>query len=79
MGGTAWKSLTNRLKAPTYISRGDHSHKIKEREQRTDVGKFSLINRTIRDWNNFPASVFERFPSSVKVFKSRVIRLSSEE
>jgi hypothetical protein len=44
---------------PTYYGRGDHRFKIKLRQQRTDVGKFSFLNRTIVDWNQLPATAFE--------------------
>jgi hypothetical protein len=26
-----------------------------DREQRTDIGKYSFVNRTIRNWNQLPA------------------------
>jgi hypothetical protein len=35
----------------SYLSRVDHNWKIRARKQRTDVGKFSFVNRTITDWN----------------------------
>jgi len=29
--------------------------KIQNREQRTDIGSYSSVNRTIRNWNQLPA------------------------
>jgi hypothetical protein len=38
-----------------YLSRGDHGKKIRSRKQRTDIGKYSFVNRTIQFWNQLPA------------------------
>ena len=35
----------------TALSRVDHNCKIRARKQRTDVGKYSFVNRTITEWN----------------------------
>ena len=56
-GRRAWKSIGDRLLGPCYLSRDDHNLKIRTRKQRTDVGKYSFVNRTIRNWNQFPAGV----------------------
>jgi hypothetical protein len=50
-GKRAWKEIGDRLQAPSYLSRVDHNWKIRTRKQRTDVGKFSFVSRTITDWN----------------------------
>jgi hypothetical protein len=42
-GERAWKDVGDRLQAPCYRRRVDHCPKI-----RTDVGKFSFVNNTIR-------------------------------
>ena len=44
-----WGELRARLHAPNYVGRGDHHLKIKERDQKTDIGKYSFINRGIRE------------------------------
>jgi len=49
--GRAWKAIGNRLLKSWYLSRGDHNRKIRTRKQRTNVGKYSFINRTIKSWN----------------------------
>ena len=41
-------------------------------KHRTDVGKFSLINRTITDWNNLSAVTKKTFPHNVNVFIYRI-------
>ena len=56
-----------------YLSRIDHDWKIRNRRQRTDIGKFSLVNRTIRLWNRLPAEVFlGTLPCKTRAFRKRV-------
>jgi hypothetical protein len=50
-GERAWKSIGDRLQAPSYLSRVDHNWKIRSRKRRTEIGKYSFLNRTITDWN----------------------------
>ena len=60
-GEWAWKAVGDRLQRPHYLSRVDHERKIRSRRQRTDVGKYSFVNRTIQDWNQLPAEVFFKY------------------
>ena len=39
----AWKAIGDRLKRPYYLSRVDHERKIRNRRQRTDIGKYSFV------------------------------------
>jgi hypothetical protein len=39
--------IVDRLQAPSYLSRVDHHWKIRARKQRTDIGKYSFLNRSI--------------------------------
>jgi len=48
--GWAWKAIGDILLKPCYLSREDHNQKIRPRNQRTDVGKYFFINRTINSW-----------------------------
>jgi hypothetical protein len=50
LGYKAWVDIKRRLYMPTYYGRGDHRFTIKLRQQRTDVGKFYFLNRTIVNW-----------------------------
>ena len=61
-GGRARKAIGNRLLKPCYLSRSDHNRKIRTRKQRIDVGKNSFLNRTIKSWNQLPASLLAFFP-----------------
>jgi len=40
------------------LSRVDHVRKNRDRKQRTDIGKYSFVNRTITNWNQLPAEAF---------------------
>jgi len=40
----------------------DHNRKIRNRKQRTDVGKYSFLNMTIKSWKQIPASLLVPFP-----------------
>jgi len=41
-------------------------------KQRTDIGKYFFVNRTIRSWNQLPASLLASFPCKIKTFRKRV-------
>ncbi|KAJ4435238.1 hypothetical protein ANN_23816 [Periplaneta americana] len=71
-GEPAWSEIKNRLQPPNYSSRNDHSYKLRERRQRTDTGKFSFLNRTIKDWNALPADLLKALPITKNVFKNRL-------
>jgi len=51
--GRAWKAIGDRIVKPCYLSRENHKRKIRTRKQRTDVDKYSFINRTIKDGANY--------------------------
>jgi hypothetical protein len=52
--------------------RVDHERKIRSRRQRTDIGKYSFVNRTIEDWNELLAEVLETLPCKQNTLKKRV-------
>jgi len=54
------------------LSRVHHFRKIRDRKQRTDYGKYSVVNRTIKNWNQLPAEALEAFPCKPKIFRKRV-------
>jgi hypothetical protein len=68
----AWKAIGDRLQRPHYLSRVDHEQKIRSRRQRTDIGKYSFVNRTIQDWNQLPAEVLGTLPCKPNTLKKRV-------
>jgi len=71
-GERAWKTIKDRLRAPRYLSRVDHKWKIRARNQRTDVGKYSFVNRTITDWNQLTEGEIGALTSNTYSFRQRV-------
>jgi hypothetical protein len=59
--GRTWKAIGDRLLKLCYLSRDDHNRKIRTRKQRTDIGKYSFVNRTIESWNYLPANLLASF------------------
>jgi hypothetical protein len=43
--------------------------KIKDREQRTDIGNYSFVNRTIKNWTQLPAEVLGTLTCEPKIFR----------
>ena len=61
-----------RLKGPCYLSRDDHGRKIMARKQRTDIGKYWFVNRTIKLWNQLPAVAIATFSCKSHITRKRV-------
>jgi hypothetical protein len=68
-GERAWKAIGDRLQRPHYLSRVDHERKIRSRRQRTDIVKYSFVNRTIQHWNHLPADLLKTLPCKQITFK----------
>jgi len=66
------ESERDRLLKPCCLSTDDHNRKIRTRKQRTDVGKYSNANRTVRMWNQLPAGFLASFPYKLNTFRNRV-------
>ena len=77
-GERAWKPIGDRLQRPHYLSRADHERKIRSRRQRTYIGKYSFVNRTIQHWNQLPAEVLGTLPCKPITFKKRVRKVTIE-
>ena len=54
------------------MCRDNHNQKIRTRKQRTDIGKYSFVNRTIKIWNQLPAGLLVSFPCKLNTFRKRV-------
>jgi hypothetical protein len=48
-----------------------HNRKIRSRKQRTDVGEYSFVNRTVTSWSQLPTGLLASFPCKLK-FRKRV-------
>jgi len=77
-GEPAWKPIGDRLQRPHYLSRVDHERKIRSRRQKTDIGKYSFVNRTIQHWNHLEAEVLGILPCKPITFKKRVRKVIIE-
>jgi hypothetical protein len=71
-GEWAWKFIGDRLQRPNYLSKIEHDWKIRNRRQRTDIGKYSFVNRTIRLWNRLPAEILGTLPCKPRAFRKKV-------
>ena len=71
-GEKAWKAIGDRLEAPSYLSRVDRLWKIRARKQRTDIGKYSFVNRSITDWNQVPEGAIGTSHGKTYILKTRV-------
>jgi hypothetical protein len=54
------------------VSRADHCWKIRAKQIRTDVGKFSFVNNTIADWNQLPEEAIGFSHVTTHAFRKRV-------
>jgi hypothetical protein len=46
---------------------------------RTDVGKFSFVNRTIAEWNQLPEGAIGTSPVKTHIFRKRVRKVKTRE
>ena len=52
-GERAWKAIRDRLRRPYYLSTVYHVRKIRDKKQRTDIGKYSLQIRPLKTGTNY--------------------------
>jgi hypothetical protein len=57
----------------------DHHWKIRARKQRTDIGKYSFVNRSITDWNLLPEEAIETSHVKMHILKTRVRKVKTSE
>jgi hypothetical protein len=77
-GERAWKAMGDRLQKPRYLSRVDHDRKIRSSKQRTDIGKYSFVNRTIQLWNQLPADALGTVSCKPSNFRKMVRKVINE-
>jgi hypothetical protein len=66
------EAIGDRLEKPCYLSRVDHNRKIRSRKQKTDIGKYFFVNRTIQLWNQLPEDILGSLSSKQSNFRKRV-------
>ena len=67
-GELAWRAICDGLRRLYYLSRIDHIRKIRNKKQRTDIGRYSSVNRTIKNWNQLPAVALGIYRVSIMPF-----------
>jgi hypothetical protein len=51
---------------------------IRTRKQRTDIGKYSFVNRTIINWNQLPADLLAPFPCKFNTFRKKLKKVANK-
>ena len=77
-GERTWKAIGDGLQRPQYLRRVDRERKIRSRRQRTDIGKYSFVNRTIQHWNQLPADMLGTLTCKPITFKRRARKVIIE-
>ena len=75
-GQRPWKAIGDRLRRAYCLSSVDHVRKIMDRKQRMDMGKYSCVNRTIKNWNQLAAVALGASPCKSNIFRNRVRKVS---
>ena len=70
-------AIGDRIQAPSYLSRVNHNWKIRARKQRTDIGKYSFVNRSISDWNHLSEGAIGTSHGKTHILKSRVRKVQN--
>jgi hypothetical protein len=79
-GEQSWNSTGDTLIGPCYLSTGDHVRKIKPGNEETiSVKKNTLVNRTIKLWNQQPAKALATFPGKTHSFGERFRKVTISE
>ena len=78
-GERTWKAIREKLRRPFYLSRVDHVQKIGDRKQRTGIGKFYFVYRTIKNWNQLAAEGLGTFPCKPYTFRKKVRKAIIDE
>ncbi|PNF15007.1 hypothetical protein B7P43_G18909, partial [Cryptotermes secundus] len=65
------KATGDRLQRPCHLSRVDHDRKIRSRQQKADIGKYSFVNRTIQLWNQLLVDAVETLSCKSRKFRKR--------
>jgi hypothetical protein len=76
---TGLKAVGDRLQTPCYLSRGDHGKTVRSRKQRTDIGKYSSVNRTIQLWNQLPEDALGALSCRPNSFRERVRKVINRD
>jgi len=73
--GTGLERYARQVAKANYLSRIDHVRKIRGRKQKTEIGKHSFVNRTIKNWNQLPVEALGTSPCKPKIVRRRVRKI----
>ena len=71
-GKPTWKEMCDRLKSPNFIGKNDHCYKVYIDASKKDVGKYSFLSRTVKEWNELPEVILNPFPRTHKILRQRI-------
>ena len=71
-GERSWKATRDRLQRTYCLSRVDHVRKIRDRKQRTDIGKYFFVNSTIRNWKQTPGRALGLSSLNLRVLETEL-------
>jgi hypothetical protein len=74
-GKRAWKAIGDRLQRPCYLSSVDHDRKIRSREQKINIWKYSFLDKTILLWNQLPADALGTLSCKSSNFRKSVRKM----
>ena len=66
------ESYTRQLRRAYSLSKVDCVRKTGDRKQRMDIGNYSAVNRTFKNWNQPPVEALAAFPCKPKIFRNRI-------
>ena len=72
IGERSWIGIRDRLRRLYYLSREYHARERRNRKQRTDIGSYFLVNRTIRNWNQLSAEALGLSVVNVRFLKRKL-------
>ena len=70
--GRTSKAIGDRCLKWWYLNWDDLNRKLRTRKQRTDIGKYSLVSRTVESWNQLPAGLIASFFYKLNTYRKRV-------
>ena len=71
LGNGHGKVFSTGCEGLTVLSMVHHVDKIQDRKQRTDIGKYSFANRTIKNWNQLHAEALGTFTCKTTISRKK--------
>jgi len=78
-GERVWKCTGDSLQGPCHLSREDQDLKIRGRSQRTGIGRYFFVNRTLNLWNQLLSEVLATLSCKSHSFRKRSRKLFTDK